>query len=81
MKPWNYRTPNGPPPAQIVAQRFAHPNREEPVEMERREMRRRGQGVEIERPVQLPVDDLDDAVHSARIYRAAIARRHAAPNK
>ena len=43
-------------------------------------MRHPGQGLEIERLVQLAVDGFDLAMHSARVVRAAIARGHAAHN-
>ena len=67
--------------AQVIAQRFAHPGREEAVEMERRKVRHRGQGVEVERLIELPVDGFDHPVHATRVFRAAIAGRHAGPNK
>ena len=68
------------PTAQVIAQRLAHSGREEAVEVERRKMRHRSQGFEVERLVQLPVDGFDHPVHSARVLRAAIARRHATHN-
>jgi hypothetical protein len=47
--------------------------------MERREMCDLGQGIEIERLVQLPIDVLDHSMHPVLVFGAAVAQRHAEP--
>ena len=69
------------PTAQIVTKRFAHPRREESMEVELGIVRDFGQGEEVEWLIQMLIDVCDHSMHSAFVFRAAVSRNHAESNE
>src|SRR5580692_7814285 len=63
---------------QVVPHCFAHPRREQTMEVIWRKMRDRSQGIQVEGPIKMPVDVLGNTLHSIRIHGAALGRTHAA---
>lgn len=61
----------------ILAERFAHPGREEAMKVKGGEIRHARERVEVERLVQMAIDVFEDAVHASRVLGTEVGGCHA----